>query len=148
MCDYPPPPSLAAALLAAPLLWIVAGAVICPLGLWLVEMRIQGRAGRERPGALILSGVLLISYSAAALIALLLGSSLAWRAALLDWDVSQIDRLERLGCSIPTLEAVDGLYGQQASTADNLLRIAAVGALAATIFLLVRLASRLQQRST
>jgi hypothetical protein len=145
MCDYPPPPSLVAALLAAPLLWVVAVAVMAPLGLWFIDSRIQGRGSPERPGTRIISGALFIGYSAVALVALLLGSSLAWHTALMDWDVSQIDRLEQLSCSIPTLEAVDSLYGQQASTADSLLKIAAVGALAATLFLLVRLASGLQQ---
>jgi hypothetical protein len=64
----------------------------------------------------------------------------------MDWDVRQIDRLEQLGCSIPTLEAVDNRYGQQASIANSLLLVAVVSALAATLFLLVRLAIRLQQR--
>ncbi len=73
-----------------------------------------------------------------ALAALVLVSSLAWQAALMGWDVSQIDRLERVGCSIPTLEAVDNLAGQQLSTANSLFRLGAVGALPATIFLLVR----------
>jgi hypothetical protein len=64
----------------------------------------------------------------------------------MDWDVSQIDRLEQLGCSIPTLESVDARYGQQLSTANSLLLAAAVGALAVTLFLLVRLAVGLRQR--
>jgi hypothetical protein len=88
----------------------------------------------------------LIGYSGLALVALGLASSLAWQAALMSWDVSQIDRLERVGCSIPTLEAVDTLFGQQMSTANRLLGWAAVGTLAAIAFLLVRLAQRLFQR--
>jgi hypothetical protein len=120
--------------------------VIGPLGLWLVDTRMQDRSARERPGTRIISGALFIGYSTAALVALVLGSSLAWQTALMDWDVSQIDRLEQLGCSVPTLESVDARYGQQLSTANSLLLVAVVGALAATVFLLVRLAIGLQQR--
>lgn len=138
MCNYPPPPSLVAALLATPWLWAVAGASFCPLGLWLVALGIQRLDGREKTDLPRFSVAALIGYSGVAIVALVLASSLAWQAALMGWDVSQIDRLESVGCSIPTLEAVDNLVGQQLSTANSLLRLGAVGALAATVFLLVR----------
>jgi hypothetical protein len=138
MCNYPPPPSLFAAVLAAPWLWAVAAASFFPLGLWLVALGIQRLDGREKTDLPRVSVAGLIGYSGVAIVALVLASSLAWHAALMGWDVSQIDRLESVGCSIPTLAAVDTLAGQQLSTANSLLRLGAVGALAATVFLLVR----------
>lgn len=146
MCVYPPPPSLFAALLAAPWLFVAAGIIICLLGLCLIDLRIQRLAGRERTGLPGASVAVLIGYSGVALVAIALVSSLAWRAALMDWDVSQIDRLERVGCSVPTLEAVDSLFGQQLSTANGLLKLGAAGAVAAIVFLLVRLTRRPLQR--
>jgi hypothetical protein len=146
MCDYPPAPSLFAALLAAPWPLVVAGAIIGPLGLWLLVLRSQHLAGRARTGLSGVSVTVLIGYSGLALMALVVASSLAWQAALTSWDVSQIDRLEHVGCSIPTLEAVDSLVEQQTSTANSLLGWAAVGTLVAIAFLLVRPTQRLFQR--
>jgi len=74
-------------------------------------------------------------------------SCLGWRSALMSWDVTQIDRLEAAGCSIPTLEAVDTLSEQQLSTANGLLVWAAIGTLVAIAFLLAWLAQRLSKRS-
>jgi hypothetical protein len=143
MCTYPPPPSIFAALLTAPLLWMVAGAIIGPLGLWLVDLRIQRRSGHESTGLPGAGVALFLGYSYVALAAVVLVASLAWQAALQSWDGSQIDRLEQVGCSIPTLQAVDATFEQQAPMANSLLGWGAFGALVASFFLLVRLAHRL-----
>jgi hypothetical protein len=131
-----------AALLTAPWL-VVAGAIIGPLGLWLVDLRSQRRSGRESTGLPGARVALLIGYSYVALAAVVLVASLAWQAALQTWDVSQIDRLEQVGCTIPTLQAVDATFDQQAPMANSLLGWGAFGALVAIFFLLVRLGRRL-----
>lgn len=147
MCGYPPPPSLVAAIFATPWLLVGAGVIICLLGLWLAGLSLRRSAARKPASPERVSAAAPIGDGGVLLGALALVSSLVWRTALLSWDVTQIDRLERAGCSIPTLQAVDTLAGQQMSAANSLLQFGVVVALAAIIYLVALIVRRLRHRA-